>query len=329
VASSRGTSRRRSRSSPTASRAPRRNVPKASSSAAERTRRPRRRRPVLRKAGHHAPPVSRPRRGSPRSRPSRRSESCRRCPEAASRRHRRAGPPPRPVSSVNNFPARTASAPFARRGVWRRRPQHDRARRATVPCRGRGRPRPGERSSPAIPSGRSSRTRRGSGEVPGTWMRGQDLLRRSAFSPGNVDHAGVKNPSRERCASPSARRSIAALKATRATPRTRRAPRRTVSFAKIAWYSFSPSCANALRPPFLRQGNRSFRKYQQRGRCRRFPPAVATCGSAGVAAVRRRGRREPVALADDFLLGEAASVTSGADGEARVVVAKPRRAPRR
>ena len=100
----------------------------------------------------------------------------------------------------------------------------------------------------------------------------------------------------------------------------------TVPSPKIAWNWFSPSTAKQRGPPFLRQGNSSLRKYQQRGRCMRLPPTVPTlricgvptspaaCGQRGIRLRERLVRgdiREPRRRAD----------ASSAPGPATVIVA--------
>src|SRR5439155_876597 len=53
---------------------------------------------------------------------------------------------------------------------------------------------------------------------------------------------------------------------------------------KSACSWFSPAYAGHDSPPFSQQSKYGCRKYQQRGRCNRFPPSVAMLRNCGVAA---------------------------------------------
>ena len=55
------------------------------------------------------------------------------------------------------------------------------------------------------------------------------------------------------------------------------------SWPNTAWYWFSPAKAKQWSPPLRAQWCAAERKYQQRGRCSRLPPSVATWRICGLA----------------------------------------------
>ena len=74
--------------------------------------------------------------------------------------------------------------------------------------------------------------------------------------------------------------------------------------------SIQPAERVAGSPPFFRQCASGLRKYQHRGRCRRFPPTVPRLRICGVAASRGRLGDRGVLLANDRMFATSCSLVT-------------------